>query len=103
MQAIRSDNPIIFFEHVLLYNLKAEVGTAGLHKLHELHGLHLLHVFLHGMHRDAAALCNIVSPLLCMRPCRLEIRMRCSALRRPRWFAPALTCLSSPTAACVTW
>jgi pyruvate dehydrogenase E1 component beta subunit len=24
-QAIRSDNPIIFFEHVLLYNLKAEV------------------------------------------------------------------------------
>eukprot|EP00199_Chlamydomonas_sp_CCMP681_P001871 CAMPEP_0119105336 /NCGR_PEP_ID=MMETSP1180-20130426/3326_1 /TAXON_ID=3052 ORGANISM="Chlamydomonas cf sp, Strain CCMP681" /NCGR_SAMPLE_ID=MMETSP1180 /ASSEMBLY_ACC=CAM_ASM_000741 /LENGTH=365 /DNA_ID=CAMNT_0007090361 /DNA_START=109 /DNA_END=1206 /DNA_ORIENTATION=+ len=26
--AIRSDNPIIFFEHVLLYNLKAEVGDS---------------------------------------------------------------------------
>lgn len=25
MQAIRSDNPIIFFEHVLLYNVKGEV------------------------------------------------------------------------------
>lgn len=25
-QAIRSDNPIIFFEHVLLYNVKGEVG-----------------------------------------------------------------------------
>jgi pyruvate dehydrogenase E1 component beta subunit len=23
-QAIRSDNPIIFFEHVLLYNIKGE-------------------------------------------------------------------------------
>jgi hypothetical protein len=24
LQAIRSDNPIIFFEHVLLYNIKGE-------------------------------------------------------------------------------
>jgi pyruvate/2-oxoglutarate/acetoin dehydrogenase E1 component len=29
LQAIRSDNPIIFFEHVLLYNLKGEVSLAG--------------------------------------------------------------------------
>jgi len=28
LQAIRSDNPIIFFEHVLLYNLKGEVEDA---------------------------------------------------------------------------
>ena len=27
-QAIRSDNPIIFFEHVLLYNIKGEAGGA---------------------------------------------------------------------------
>jgi pyruvate/2-oxoglutarate/acetoin dehydrogenase E1 component len=24
-QAIRSDNPVVFFEHVLLYNVKGEV------------------------------------------------------------------------------
>lgn len=29
LQAIRSDNPIIFFEHVLLYNVKGEVGGAA--------------------------------------------------------------------------
>ena len=27
--AIRSDNPIIFFEHVLLYNVKGEAGWWG--------------------------------------------------------------------------
>lgn len=27
-QAIRSDNPIIFFEHVLLYNIKGDAGGA---------------------------------------------------------------------------
>ncbi len=26
VQAIRSDNPVIFFEHVLLYNIKGEAG-----------------------------------------------------------------------------